>query len=182
MQTTSRAEQAELKAQGLRRCPRCGEIKSIDEDFPKRTTSASPAPYCKPCQAEWGREYRKANKERLNGAWRDQRARRIEKDPEKVARQEWTWYLKYQFNITPDDYESMFLSQEGVCGICSKPPGLKRLAVDHDHTCCPGKRSCGTCVRGLLCGSCNAKLGFYEIFESEVESWRTRRLVRSADE
>ena len=25
------------------------------------------------------------------------------------------------------------------------------LCVDHDHKCCPGKKSCGKCVRGILC-------------------------------
>lgn len=176
MQTTPRKEQAGLKAQGLRRCPRCQEIKSIEDDFPKRANSKSPAPYCKPCQAEWGRNYRKANRDALNGSWKRQRQGRIERDPERVAFQEWTYYLKYMFHITPADYERMFEEQGGVCGICGKGPTKKRLAVDHDRRCCPDKRSCGKCVRGLLCGSCNPKLGFFEIFESRVMQWRDRRV------
>jgi len=176
----TRVEHAQLSAQGKRRCPQCGEVKDIKEDFPERNTSNSPAPYCKPCQREWGRAYRAANKEKLNGQWRIQREGRIQRDPEKVALQEWTAYLKCYYRISPEDYGQMLEEQGGVCGICGKAPAGKRLAVDHDRRCCPGKRSCGECVRGLLCGSCNPKLGFYEIFEEKASQWRSRR-VRSAE-
>jgi len=33
---------------------------------------------------------------------------------------------------------------------------------DHDHVCCSGKKSCGKCLRGLLCHGCNTKLGALE--------------------
>jgi hypothetical protein len=53
--------------------------------------------------------------------------------------------------------------QGGVCAICERPPDkakrVKRLVVDHDHACCPGGKSCGKCVRGLLCEWCNRILG-----------------------
>lgn len=61
--------------------------------------------------------------------------------------------------ITLADYERMLAAQEGVCVGCSKPGGDRPLSIDHDHSCCPGKRSCGRCVRGLLCANCNAALG-----------------------
>lgn len=53
-------------------------------------------------------------------------------------------------------YERLYEAQGGVCALCRRATGrTKRLAVDHDHTCCAGKESCGRCVRGLLCGPCN---------------------------
>lgn len=68
--------------------------------------------------------------------------------------------LRYRYNITPARYFEMLDRQGGVCAICdSPPPEGKRLYVDHDHACCPGERSCGECVRGLLCFGCNTLLG-----------------------
>ena len=73
------------------------------------------------------------------------------------------WYgrLYKTYNVTREQYEEMFKSQDGRCAICGNPPkeGGKGLHVDHDHGCCPGGKSCGKCVRGLLCSSCNTAIG-----------------------
>lgn len=63
--------------------------------------------------------------------------------------------------ITLAQYNLLFEAQGGVCAICKNPPkDNKRLHVDHDHSCCPGRiTGCGKCVRGLLCFSCNAGIG-----------------------
>jgi hypothetical protein len=57
------------------------------------------------------------------------------------------------YSLQPADYARLFEHQGRRCAICRRATGAtKRLAVDHDHTCCPGPASCGRCVRGLLCG------------------------------
>lgn len=47
------------------------------------------------------------------------------------------------------------------CLICKRTD--RKLHVDHDHACCaPNKaRTCGKCVRGLICGPCNRGLGLF---------------------
>lgn len=69
--------------------------------------------------------------------------------------------LRINFTITLDQYNEMLEAQGGVCAICARPEPKagKKLAVDHNHACCPGKKSCGKCVRSLLCSECNMAIG-----------------------
>lgn len=70
--------------------------------------------------------------------------------------------LKYRYGITPEQYDQMCDTQKGLCAICGRPPRRgKRLAVDHNHIT--------NQVRGLLCGSCNMRLGVLE-----AEDWRRK--------
>lgn len=67
-------------------------------------------------------------------------------------------YSKYR--IRAEEYEAMLVAQGGTCAICDRVNSDGRaLAVDHDHACCPGVRSCGKCVRKLLCTECNTGIG-----------------------
>lgn len=50
------------------------------------------------------------------------------------------------------------------CGIgLTRRISARRPQIDHDHDCCPGEKSCGQCVRGVLCSRCNSHLGHLEI-------------------
>lgn len=66
-----------------------------------------------------------------------------------------------KFGLTLESFDALLDAQGGACAICRKPcPRGGALSVDHDHTCCPeSDRSCGECVRGLLCRPCNVALG-----------------------
>lgn len=77
-------------------------------------------------------------------------------------------FLRHKFNMTVSHYEQMLADQNGVCAICKQPETVRKredvcaLSVDHDHSCCPGPRSCGKCVRQLLCTLCNHAVGVLE--------------------
>jgi hypothetical protein len=59
------------------------------------------------------------------------------------------------YGISESQYRAILILQGGGCAVCGRPPAKRRLAVDHDHTCCPGRNSCGKCVRMLACWTCN---------------------------
>ena len=71
-------------------------------------------------------------------------------------------------NITRNEYLALLERQNGKCGFpdCDRPP----LEIDHDHRCCPtGKRSCGRCIRAVLCSKHNMALGQ---FADSIENLR----------
>ena len=90
--------------------------------------------------------------------------------------------LKHRYNITPERYDEMLEEQDGHCAMCPTTPetnGGRMLSVDHDHSCCPGPRSCGQCVRGLLCLRCNNALGWYETHQPQIQNYLTTRRRRT---
>jgi hypothetical protein len=93
--------------------------------------------------------------------WRDKQR---EESPAEYKQKLRDQSLMYQYKMTSEEYNAKLKRQGGHCALCSTAPkeGGRRLAVDHDHSCCPGKTSCGKCVRGLLCTSCNLLIGRIE--------------------
>lgn len=66
-----------------------------------------------------------------------------------------------KYNLPRGRYAEILAAQGGACAICGveECPSGNNFSVDHDHGCCPGSKSCGECVRELLCGNCNTGLG-----------------------
>ena len=73
-------------------------------------------------------------------------------------------YRIASYGLTQELFDSLLAAQQFACGMCHEPFGEGQLIhVDHDHTCCREKnRSCGKCIRGLLCHTCNIALGHIE--------------------
>lgn len=120
----------------------------------------SQSPFAARTEAE-----RKARKLETQRVWREQ-------NPQANAE----YHRKYHpldYGWTAEQYEAEVQKREGRCDICGRPQqsGI-RLAIDHDHTCCPERAACDKCRRGLLCTNCNTLLGSahdsVEILESAI--------------
>lgn len=100
-------------------------------------------------QSDSTKKYRKEYSKRF-GAVKSKRWRDNNKEKSRDTS------LRYTYGIGVEQYNQMFVNQNGVCAICKNTQQSgQNLSVDHNH---------GTGeIRGLLCRSCNAGLGhFYD--------------------
>lgn len=129
-----------------RRCCKCLEVKPLREFYICKTGEAKGKPQakCKVCNVQDSAEYAKTDeaKKRYNAT---RRIKRIE-----------------SYGITLEQFEEMVRRQHGLCAICNKKPAHV-LRIDHDH-------KTGN-LRGLLCLSCNAALGWAERNYKQIEDY-----------
>ena len=133
---------------GLKICKTCKVEKPL-KDFSKHNNDNDYRAHCKNCRTEQARKHRADF-------------------PDLYRHYEY----KKKYKITLEIYNKVLDEQNGVCAIC-KGTWSKVLVVDHDHDCCPDEKTCGKCLRALLCGSCNAGLGWFkhnaEIMQSAIQ-------------
>lgn len=134
-------------------CQKCGR-----DETAYTTGGGGQFKYCGDCQsvAVKERNDRKNAARRLDGTIDDE-----------IRRQKRRRSHLRRYGIEPERYDEMLAAQGGKCAICRKPPSGngtsgQSLHVDHDHSCCPGTKSCGDCVRGLLCNNCNRAIGYFQ--------------------
>lgn len=129
----------------MKECSKCRIKKPFSSFSTRKNRPSGLVSECKACASSRSRESELKKKMQ---------------DPVAFERTKADRYLRHTYNITIDQYEKMFMEQEGLCAICGQEQQLGiRLCVDHDHSCCPGERSCGKCIRKLLCNRCNTTLG-----------------------
>ena len=159
-------------------CRKCLIEKGSGEFHKDSSRKDGLAAYCKLCKSAMDKEYmavpgRSEKRNARSKAWREanpDRSRELatswnRDNGEKKWLMDKKSHLWTHYRMTVEDYQRLHEHQGGRCAICKKH---RRLVVDHDHSCCPGKLSCGRCVRGLLCFSCNTLTGYLESHRKSV--------------
>lgn len=123
---------------GKKICTNCEKVKPFADFYKDKSRWDGVDPRCKDC-------------------YKEVRSRYVEENEESVK----SSILQRTYNINIDQYNCLLTSQNNGCALCGKSAeeNGKALEVDHDHSCCPGAKSCGDCVRQLLCSGCNRGLG-----------------------
>jgi hypothetical protein len=104
-----------------------------------------------------------------------QRQRSAERRPTRVvtpeAKARWARAHKFvRLGITEERFYELLEAQGNACAMGREPFEEGQLIfADHDHSCCPKQikataKTCGKCVRGLLCFRCNTALGYVEMY------------------
>lgn len=148
------------------KCTKCGSSK------PESRRSC----WCSDCKSIYNKKYYEMNRETELAKKKATYKPRSE--------EKWAYNINRLYGITADEYFRLLEKQDGVCAICKgKESGSIRtdhFHIDHDHSCCEGQRSCGKCVRGLLCRWCNHLLGTArdnpEFLEAAITYLRDRTL------
>lgn len=131
-----------------KQCSRCKEDKPLDAFTTKASVPGGRSRWCRSCTQAYARDYNK------------------NLPPEgrvRLAEQKRSSYLKSTFGITLSQYRDLLAAQGGRCAnkrCVNKISSKREMPLDHDRTCCPGDKSCGKCIRGVLCNGCNLALGF----------------------
>lgn len=111
---------------------------------------------------------------------RQRTAERRERVPRTVSpqdRRRWSRTSRLRrYGLTEESYAQLLASQGNACAMCHQDFGEETPNIDHDHACCPAppglqSRSCGGCVRGLLCLKCNTALGYIERYTELAGSY-----------
>ncbi len=167
----------QYNAQGQKQCTKCLVYKETSNFHKYSKAQDSLKPWCKPCVREYDlaeddpkrkmpRKYfdskmhcRECNKYLNADSFTLRKSTNARCDECTIIHQHKKTVKKH--GITYEQYLAMYEEQDGRCKICNdvEKSYRSRLSIDHDHSCCPGHNSCGKCIRGLLCSSCNMTLG-----------------------
>ncbi len=130
--------------EGMKKCPKCGEIKSLDDFGSNRSAHDGKQQYCKPCSSAIVTASRQRRPEAHRASSKRWREKNLERHADNNA--------KRNYGVEHGTYAKMFEAQNGLCAICEQPPkNDQRFHIDHCHDT--------SRVRELLCSKCNTGIG-----------------------
>ena len=125
----------------MKKCTKCLEVKPL-EGFSRHSRGRNGLQSrCKHCFSAYGQSHRVEIAARKKEHYQSHKIEIFE------------YSIKRKYGLTPVEYQALIANGCWACGT------MEDLYVDHDHKCCPGKRTCGKCVRGCLCDRHNRALG-----------------------
>lgn len=152
------------------RCDICKEARSIKRKIYRSEES-------KQRQREYKNRFNALPENKKNKSDYDKKRHKDNYDSET-----WRWRAIFRkYKLTKEQYEQLLDAQGGTCAVCSKKPNRSYLSVDHDHACCPTAKTCGNCIRGLLCQSCNSFLGRVDDDLTTVNAYLMRYAEKRGD-
>jgi hypothetical protein len=141
----------------MKECLDCLETKPLSEFYKDKRRKDNHGIYCKSC---WGKRYTSSDEQVAARRLAVKRHWDKKSDLPEFKHQRRVNQLKYLYGLSLEAFQEMLLEQGGKCGICEVLfTDTTKPHVDHDHACCLGNRSCGQCVRQLLCKNCNRMIG-----------------------
>jgi len=142
-------------------CSHCKAKKSLIDFHKDRTRYDGYKDSCKFCMNKYNRALYKQNSQKYINKVLKQREQNKGVYLDYMA----DYGLQKNFDLSLVDYDKMLINQKECCAICGKhiSEESKRFAVDHNHKTNE--------VRGLLCMSCNTKLGWYERQKENIEKY-----------
>jgi hypothetical protein len=167
-------------------CCRCKKIKDIEMFSVGKSRIDGRQSACKECHrkyyvehqeeikiraAEWSKNNKyaaaitkKAYYQRHREEWKAKASDRAKTRPDRTRVIQRRCHIKRRFGLTLERFESMLEEQNYSCAVCAckTPGGQGSWHVDHDHSCCDKVKTCGKCVRGILCVRCNSGLGLFK--------------------
>lgn len=151
----------------MKLCTKCGESKTLEEFYKNKSRKDGLDYNCKICCKFRQRLSYEANPEPHKA--RTLRSYHKNKNPDRIRKRN----IKVRYSISVEAYEVMLSGGCAVCGKSNEDEVMETgryLAIDHDHTCCAGHRSCGKCVRGVLCMRHNIADGAFDTIE-QIEKY-----------
>lgn len=148
----------------MKKCRVCKETKPLTEFNTNKARSDGYQTDCRKCRSLYNKKHYLKNKDKYK---------------ESSTRNRPARYIIH--GLTEETYIQLLGKYDGRCHLCQV--ALVEV-IDHDHDCCPGKQSCGKCVRGLLCTRCNTGIGRFKddttILQKAIEYLTTTKQAPSA--